>query len=418
MKVDFEKAFDSLNWNYLDSIMEHMGFSCKYRGWIQGCLTSAGASVLVNGSPTEEFPITKGVRPGDPLSSFLFIIVMEGLNIALKSALKKTSSKVLPCPIMVLLYFTYSMLMMQLWWVNGASKFSQVTFIWHWCDGIKATFSSSSDRLPQELITFQISWSVGGCKYGLRLSTWKANTLSFAGRLTLNKSILNMSWTKVVASKKDGDLEVGTLKAQNMALLTKWWWKLYERTDNLWKDCIKSIHNLQRKSVTVIAKASTCGVCSNIAKIIKALIEVDINYYELFTLMPGSNSIGFRWCWKSHIMEKDVMDDLANLCDMLFRGSIRNQYKMDFDFNVSANGRYNVCTLHNKIDLDLNPCEGYKICWLKAIPLKIRCFVWRAAMNKILVATNLEDRRVIFQSNICPLCDMLSESCDLNQMQC
>lgn len=88
LNVDFEKPFDSLNWNYLDLIMEQMGFSCKWRGWIQGCLKLARASVLVNGSPIEEFPITKGVRQGDSLSSFLFIIAMKGLNIALKSAKK------------------------------------------------------------------------------------------------------------------------------------------------------------------------------------------------------------------------------------------------------------------------------------------------------------------------------------------
>lgn len=85
-KVDFEKAFDSLNWGYLDSIMAQMGFSIKWREWLHACLSSSCASVLVNGSPTEEFEITKGVRQGDPLSSFLFIIAMEGLNQVLKSA--------------------------------------------------------------------------------------------------------------------------------------------------------------------------------------------------------------------------------------------------------------------------------------------------------------------------------------------
>lgn len=61
LMVDFEKAFESLNSNYLDSIMEQMGFNCKWCGWIQGFLKSDRASVLVNGSSTEEFPITKGI---------------------------------------------------------------------------------------------------------------------------------------------------------------------------------------------------------------------------------------------------------------------------------------------------------------------------------------------------------------------
>lgn len=54
-KVDFEKAFDSLDWNFLDSIMSQMGFGYTWRNWIKCCLNSTFGSVLVNGSPTLEF---------------------------------------------------------------------------------------------------------------------------------------------------------------------------------------------------------------------------------------------------------------------------------------------------------------------------------------------------------------------------
>ncbi|KAL7593944.1 hypothetical protein Lser_V15G32699 [Lactuca serriola] len=66
-----------------------MGFDNKWRSWIRGCLSSSRASIMVNGSPTMEFDITKGVRQRDPLWPFLFIIAMEGLNIAMKSAKEK-----------------------------------------------------------------------------------------------------------------------------------------------------------------------------------------------------------------------------------------------------------------------------------------------------------------------------------------
>ncbi|GJY58810.1 putative RNA-directed DNA polymerase, eukaryota, reverse transcriptase zinc-binding domain protein, partial [Tanacetum coccineum] len=79
-KVDFEKAFDSVRWDYLDSIMEKIGFGNKWRSWIHGCFFNARSSVLVNGSPTSEFDLYRGLKQGDPLSLFLFILSMEGLH--------------------------------------------------------------------------------------------------------------------------------------------------------------------------------------------------------------------------------------------------------------------------------------------------------------------------------------------------
>lgn len=88
-KVDFNKAFDSVNWEYLDSILSRMVFSNRWKGWIQGCLSSTRVSVLLNGAPTNEFHINRGVRQDDPLSPFSFTLAMEGLNIALQFAVMK-----------------------------------------------------------------------------------------------------------------------------------------------------------------------------------------------------------------------------------------------------------------------------------------------------------------------------------------
>ncbi|GJV39152.1 RNA-directed DNA polymerase, eukaryota [Tanacetum coccineum] len=80
--VDFEKAFDSVKWDYLDETLKAFGFGQKWCTWIGGCLKNAMGSVLVNGNPSSEFQFFKGLKQGDPLSHFLFILIMETLHLS------------------------------------------------------------------------------------------------------------------------------------------------------------------------------------------------------------------------------------------------------------------------------------------------------------------------------------------------
>jgi hypothetical protein len=80
LKVDFEKAYDSVDWNFLDYMLGRFGFCAKWRGWMRACVFSGCMSILVNGSPTEEINIQCGLKQGDPLAPFLFLLVAEGLG--------------------------------------------------------------------------------------------------------------------------------------------------------------------------------------------------------------------------------------------------------------------------------------------------------------------------------------------------
>jgi len=58
--------------------MRRLGFVNKWIKWIKACFNSAAVSILVNGCPTKEFRPTRELRQGDPLTPFLFVIVVEG----------------------------------------------------------------------------------------------------------------------------------------------------------------------------------------------------------------------------------------------------------------------------------------------------------------------------------------------------
>ena len=85
-KTDIAKAYDSVDWAYLEEIMIEMGFGLKWRCWIKTILQSGHSSILINGSPTVEFKLDRGLRQGDPLSPFLFTLIMEGLSLAIKKS--------------------------------------------------------------------------------------------------------------------------------------------------------------------------------------------------------------------------------------------------------------------------------------------------------------------------------------------
>ncbi|XP_019163496.1 PREDICTED: uncharacterized protein LOC109159839 [Ipomoea nil] len=86
LKLDMAKAYDRMEWSFLEGMMRALGFEKDWTDLLMLCVTSVNYSILVNGTTVGQVCPTRGIRQGDPLSPYLFILCAEGLSILLQQA--------------------------------------------------------------------------------------------------------------------------------------------------------------------------------------------------------------------------------------------------------------------------------------------------------------------------------------------
>jgi len=221
-KVDYEKAYDSVKWNFLLDMLHKLGFHSKWIKWVTGCLKSSSISVLVNGSPTEEFKPLRGLRQGDPLFPFLFLVVAEGLAGLVRQASKQnmlTGVKVgrdIECS---MLQFAYDTLFMCEDSFSNIFSIKTILRCFELVSGLKINFhklklvginvdrytletyvktlNCNTMQIPLKYLGLEIGGNPGKAlfwepvinKINARLSSWKGKFLSMAGRICLIKSV-------------------------------------------------------------------------------------------------------------------------------------------------------------------------------------------------------------------------------------
>nr|XP_043638072.1 uncharacterized protein LOC122609078 [Erigeron canadensis] len=222
-KIDFVKAYDYLSWDFLLYMLEVLGFGNKWISWFKACLFSARFSVLVNGSPTDEFSIQRGLRQSHPMAPFLFIIAMEGLHVAINNLVRNG----LFCGVQIKqvmishLFYVDDVIVAGEWSQSNLTNISNALRYFYGISGLKINFQKSSiigigvlhvevnqlaskigckaESLPFKYLGIPIGrnskwisfWEPVISKFKKRLLGWKANLLSIGGRLTLIKSVLS-----------------------------------------------------------------------------------------------------------------------------------------------------------------------------------------------------------------------------------
>jgi hypothetical protein len=96
LKLDLSKDFDKLSCNYMKALLSAFDFNKDWVSWIMNLISSTFFSILGNGVPSQPFSPSRGIRQGNPLSPFLFVIMDEGLGCFIKVSIQNGSLQGLP----------------------------------------------------------------------------------------------------------------------------------------------------------------------------------------------------------------------------------------------------------------------------------------------------------------------------------
>ncbi|KAL5543390.1 hypothetical protein UlMin_007174 [Ulmus minor] len=441
-KVDFEKAYDYVNWDFLDLVLEKKGFGVRWRSWMRGCISLANFSIMINGKPRGRFGASRGLRQGDPIEE----VVVSHLQFADDTLFLLEPDK------------------------SNIEKVNTILKFFSMCSGLKINMNKSSlagisltkeevGVLASEVGCEKGSWPMkylglplGGNpnsaefwnpvieKVSKRLDGWKKAFLSKGGRLTLIQSVLSsiptyymslfklprvvaaslekmmreflwdrdstgkarslVRWKTVCKPKELGGLGIGNLILRNKALLGKWLWRFPLEQHSLWAAVIRSKYGLDRNGWDT--NRVTVGSFRNPWKFISQGISNFFSYTK-WVVGRGDHILFWHYNWCESYIFKTSFPSLYRLSRKKF--CVINQ----INSGVFSCKSFFDCLLGNANSFNFEP---FRFIWKSSVPHRVKVYAWLIYLGKLNTCDRVQRRnpQMMLSPNMCVICKKDEES--------
>nr|GEY66783.1 RNA-directed DNA polymerase, eukaryota [Tanacetum cinerariifolium] len=400
-------------WDFLDEVLQKFGFSNKWRMWIQSSLRSSRVSILVNGSPTEEFQFYKGLKQGDPLSPFLFILIMKSLHLSFQRVVDTgmfTGINLSPSVNLSHMFYVDDAVFIGHWNDSNINTLVNVLECFYRASGLRINMCKSkiigvhvegdlvkhaASKLGCLILNTPFAYlgtKVGGKmsrvkewnevvdKVVSRLSKWKMKTLSIGGRLTLLKSIL---WSILifhtsiyrVSSRVLQQLESihnsffnGNDLGSKKATWIKWSNVLADKAKgntSLWVRVVKAIHGEDGKvGRNISSRSYSCWL--NIVKGVSVLQAKGVKVMNYVRLkLRGAEQA-----------QLDILSDMVREVGLVPMSDM-------YIWSLEGSGDFSVASIRKVIDDKFLPNVSSKTRWVKYVPIKVNILAWKVKMDAL-----------------------------------
>ncbi|XP_042483480.1 uncharacterized protein LOC122063840, partial [Macadamia integrifolia] len=454
IKIDIQKAFDTISWSFLFKVLKKFGFPDTWIDWLHQILRTSRISVLLNGGPVGFFGVERGLRQGDPISPLLFILAEEVLCRGIRLMLQDKKLQAIKGPRGVqmpgFLLFADDIF----FFLNGS-----IRYVRHFHDFLTKYQQFSGQQINlnksklflgkmsldrKQLISDTLGISI--CKFPTKylgveifkgrvtreplLPRWMRNFI-WSGDPETAKGV-TVSWDSICKPKQEGGLGIRRLRDVNKAFLCKQVWNIRHSTSAL-----SSIIN---------------------ARFLKKNGELKKGY-KSSTIWPGLRrmwslvSSKERWvvgngvsinCWKDRWVDSESFQQKAGLRDELFASSsmivaafidnnewnfptVSSSLLQDFFlaastiniprgnikdtciWTLSTSGQFSTFSAWNDIRRRNPKVPWHELVWMKGLSPRQSIFGWRLCHQK-LTTDDIIRKKGISLASKCIMCGLHAET--------